>query len=1103
MIRPTLKPPSRSWTECSRGRALQLSLAACLVAGLLGAGHAGAVGSRSLYPQGYLSGESGYDAVLNANAGRALMNFSGNTYGGVIRARTFIYVYAQAGERILLGRDSNGTATVYTPDTDFGPKGNEAPTGGTATNCAISSGTGRINTRAAELAGPGTAAGVTTGSQYVPCVYQVTQSGIHGVLMEAGGTQLDRWEVTVRASDTSTADLPGRVFTYAFAAQTLGNNNDPSTGTPRRLYSTFHYVTQDGYRYRQQMKGLDPNAFAIYANARGFLDADEPLYKNVRGSNDYLASIDAGVTLEAPAYPIFFEDISGTQADDTLTELGIPLVPPEPMIDNVAFSYPPGGTSHSYVGRGGVISFDATDVMSYQIVISAGGDYDVANPLNRVLEGSAVAGRNEVLWDGLANNGSPVPANAGGTPYNFQVVGRNGEAHFPLLDAEKNFNGGPVITQLNGLGSGSTTIYYDDRAYKTRAGVEVGTIAADGTPEHLCGGTLSSRHVTTPVEALNGVDSASTAGFGTTSNGAPRYPRYWGGNGSNGSSTCSLTTEFADKLGLDLWVLQKSDPEQPSMGILIYSSADVTTRVSAPSSVAPGATVVTQIEFGNVGSSTATGVSYGANLPTGLSGVSCSGATCSYNPATGAVTISGLPPTLTSGQWVPPVTLSYTAPASGSTLLQSSIATTSPQEPNPGHAPDSASAPTAAGGGASVADVMASVSAPVQAVAGQTVSVPVSFRNFGPLDAVDVAYVVQLPAGTAGVSCGAPATCGAPDASGQMVVTFPSGTTLVAGQEQSFVLTYTAPSVGSTVPVSARVTTTTDEGGSTANNNASGMTTVIDSGAALADVTVSISPPASAVAGQTVNVPVVFENKGPNEANGVSYTVSIPPGLTDVTCAPAVCSASGGTITWTGPATLGNGQRFNASFSYTAPSTGPVNHTATIGTSSSENNAGNNTAAASTSITAPDMRVDLGGLTPPAEGVPYNGSFTCSNIGSSPAVDNTLCSVTGLPPSLSQGACTLAPGGAPWNAGDAVPVGGVVTCAVTGTPGAPSGPTTVTGNTDTDDDADPSNNQATVSLTVRSTAAAPTLSGWALILLSGLLALIGHRTRRQGGGLAR
>src|SRR5690606_15971019 len=145
-------------------------------AGLLGAGHAGAVGSRNLYPQGYLSGEPGYDAVLNANAGRAKMNFSNNVYGAAVRARTFIYVYAQAGERILLGRDSLGTATVYTPDTDFGPEGNETPTGGTATNCAISASIGQISSRAAELAGPGTAGGATTGAQYVPCAYTVAHT---------------------------------------------------------------------------------------------------------------------------------------------------------------------------------------------------------------------------------------------------------------------------------------------------------------------------------------------------------------------------------------------------------------------------------------------------------------------------------------------------------------------------------------------------------------------------------------------------------------------------------------------------------------------------------------------------------------------------------------------------------------------------------------------------------------------------------------------------------------------------------------------------------------------------------------------------------------
>ncbi len=111
--------------------------------------------------------------------------------------------------------------------------------------------------------------------------------------------------------------------------------------------------------------------------------------------------------------------------------------------------------------------------------------------------------------------------------------------------------------------------------------------------------------------------------------------------------------------------------------------ADVTTTLTAPSSANAGSTVNVPITFTNNGPSTAAGVTYSATLPSGLSGVSCTGATCAYNSGTGAITITGLAGSLTNGQ-TQNITLSYTAPATGPVAVSSTIATTTSEGANAG-----------------------------------------------------------------------------------------------------------------------------------------------------------------------------------------------------------------------------------------------------------------------------------------------------------------------------------------------------------------------------------------------------------------------------------
>ena len=100
----------------------------------------------------------------------------------VVPARSLIYVYAQAGDRILVGSrnrtaDGNGVINGYKmPVGGFaGSKGDETLPG-TADFTCTSGTTGLISTRAQETYGPKQSAVDANG--FTPCVWTVAQAGI-------------------------------------------------------------------------------------------------------------------------------------------------------------------------------------------------------------------------------------------------------------------------------------------------------------------------------------------------------------------------------------------------------------------------------------------------------------------------------------------------------------------------------------------------------------------------------------------------------------------------------------------------------------------------------------------------------------------------------------------------------------------------------------------------------------------------------------------------------------------------------------------------------------------------------------------------------------
>ena len=542
---------------------LTTSIAICL--GMLGTSiqSVHAEGSRSLYPS-------------SATGNRANIEWRNSNYaGGILRRRTLLKVYANAGEYILLGSSAvgvtSGDISVYNPNTVTGLIGQETIPVSANFSCATQRTTtsntnqGRITTRTIELAGPDTITntinatpGLAVTNGYVPCFYLAPSTGIYNVVFygptgdnsdsETGptgsianlqndttqNTSVAAWDVTVRSSLTSTTDINGRLFTDYIALFTGANN--------RPVNSRLFIVTRDGFRYLTDLKGLDPNGFALLANNIGFFDSDgqTPLYRNlVDGSNDQVTAPQGGVTLARPSHLIFFTNTNNItyQPDSSaIAANGIILIPVAPILSAFTYTGSAGGIN-SFVNSGGTFSITANVSSTYEIIISRDGiDFDPTNVNNRVLRGVRSAGNFNVNWNGLDNSGVAFPV---GT-YSSRAKIQAGEYHFPLIDVENSPSGGPTYTLVNApdgtcaaMPFGCSTAYYDDRGYRTLSGINVGTVNI----------TLPTGTPSSPSSAVLGFNSDT-------------------------STQRSFSNNFGDKRALDLWTFFPSATQTASLNIV-------------------------------------------------------------------------------------------------------------------------------------------------------------------------------------------------------------------------------------------------------------------------------------------------------------------------------------------------------------------------------------------------------------------------------------------------------------------------------------------------------------------------------------------------------
>ena len=654
------------------------------------AGLARAEGSAQLYPVNATCAPNSASGSCRANI-EWRTDAYGPSSGAQVRRRSYMQVYANAGEVLAMGSSAVGVGSgdilVYNPGVVADSNAEPLPaivTGVNGFRCSDQRTTsgiaaqGRITSRAQELAGPQAVDGSGNLAGYVPCSYVAPTTGIYGVVFYgpagegsaadggptgdiklAGASNFDAtqgssvaaWDVTVRSSASSTANLTGRLFTNALIAFTGAN--------ARPINTQLEVVTLDGFRYQVDTRGLDPNGFAFYGNQVGFLDGDgvTPLYHDALGttSSSELTGLAGGVTLAAPQFPIFF----GAPASATLAALSIPATPVAPVITSVSFAGNITGSTSS-LGAGGTFTYTANVGGVYQIVISRDGvNFDPGAAQNRVLRGVRTAGTQTVTWDGKDNSGADFPVGAG---YAVRASLHAGEYHFPLIDAENSTLGGPSITLLNppgGVcpGGSCTTGYFDDRGYHTlgSASATVGSAPPPDSP--LCGaGPPAAPYHSDPV-----------TGYDTT--GALRA---FGADDGSGNTNVPCTGSFGDVKGLDNWTYYPSTLASSSLDIV--SSADVSIAKTHTGSFTVGTNGTFTLAVANAGPDTSGALTVTDALPSGLSFVSGTGIGWTCGAAGATVTCSSPAGLASGGSTTITLTVSVGAAAAPATTNTATVA---------------------------------------------------------------------------------------------------------------------------------------------------------------------------------------------------------------------------------------------------------------------------------------------------------------------------------------------------------------------------------------------------------------------------------------------
>ena len=433
-------------------------------------------------------------------------------------------------------------------------------------------------------------------------------------------------------------------------------------------------------------------------------------------------------------------------------------------------------------------------------------------------------------------------------------------------------------------------------------------------------------------------------------------------------------------------------------------SSDMFVTKNAPATANVGSNVTYTITVGNGGPDDAPNASFTDMLPGGATFVSYQQNTgptftCGNLPNVGdpGGTVSCSVATLTSGTTATfTIVVNVSAQAAGTTLINSITVTS--DNPDDTSENNSSITGTSVPGG-DLADVSIVKTGPGSAPPNSDVTYTITVSNTGPNAAQTVSWSDTLPSGTPpspmtfvsfNQTSGPAFNCGVPSTTTTCTLA-----SLPVGATATFQLVGHIPNgtaAGTTYTNDVTVTSANDPN---SENDTSSTSLIVSS----VDVGVMKSGPATATAGgPPYNYIITVSNGGPDTAADVSFTDTLPAGLTFVslvqnTGPTATCSTpapnNGGTVTCS-ISLLGNGG--SAQFTLTVQPLGTIpngtviSNTVTASTSSADTNPTNNSSTATTTIsTQADMSIVKSGPATVTAGSSIVYNLTVMNNGPSTA----------------------------------------------------------------------------------------------------------------------
>jgi uncharacterized repeat protein (TIGR01451 family) len=348
------------------------------------------------------------------------------------------------------------------------------------------------------------------------------------------------------------------------------------------------------------------------------------------------------------------------------------------------------------------------------------------------------------------------------------------------------------------------------------------------------------------------------------------------------------------------------------------------------------------------------------------------------------------------------------------------------------------------------------------AIPGNAISYTIVASNAGPSTATGATVADTIPANITGATWTAVYAGGASGpASGSGNIN--ASVTLPASGTATFTVSGTiSASATGTLANTATITAPAGVTDPTSGNNSA---TDSDTLNPTADIRVVKTGTASVGFGGALSYQVAVSNLGPSNANGTTFTDTLPAGLTGVTagCAVTTGTAACGTVT-TGATTvtstittLASGATVTFTINATAPTSGTsITNSATANppAGTSDPNTGNNTGTATTTLLQPQLTVTKTATPNPfTVGQPASYTITVSNTGAGPTAGNITVADT-LPAAITLQSAS----GTNWSCTGV----SALSCTYTGTIAA-GGSTTLTLNVTVAAGAANANNSATAS----------------------------------------